>query len=1272
MAQLKLLSNGRFHVALTTSGSGRSEWNDLAITRWREDAALDSWGSFLFMRCDTDGAAWSAFDTAAFDLRGLRATLEVAVDGNEDVELRRLCIANGSQRLAELSATSFAELVLAPAATDAAHPAFNKLFVVTEIDRRSGVILATRRPSAPTDARAWLFHQAVVHGESGDASFETDRMRLIGRGRHTSNADALRTADPLGGHDGAVLDPIAALRVPFHLPPGAACTIDWTTGIAATRDECIALARRSRATGAGDRIVEGSLGFRRDTLRRLAANEDDATLFERLGASLLVADPAMRAPAEEIAKNRRGQSSLWAFGISGDVPIVVAEIASAHHLATVRQLLQAHAFWAAHGLKTELMVLLEGIGNAASALRESIRAVIDEVGATALVDRHGGIFVRDAAALDESDRVLLHSVARIVVPGACRSLLELGEAHGERVAPAAPRVAAALEGRDEPLPPPDLALLEFNGHGGFSADGCEYMITTSRSCMTPLPWTNVIANPEFGTIVSESGSACTWSENSHEFRLTPWSNDPVSDACTEAIYIRDDDSGALWSPTMLPTRSAGAYVVRHGFGYSVFEHAEREIESTLRIHVAIDAPVKYSTLTLRNRSDRTRRLSVTGYIEWVLADEREKSLMHVVTEVDAASGAVFARNGYSTDFTERTAFFAVDGGASSVCADRGDFFGAGGTRAAPAALAQARLSGRVGAALDPCGALRVDLELAAGEEREIVFRLGAGKTSDEARELARTSARRAATSLDAVQAHWRRTLGAVRVRTPEPQVDVLANGWLLYQVISSRLWGRTAFYQASGAYGFRDQLQDVMALVHAEPRLVREHLLRCAARQFVEGDVQHWWHPPSGKGVRTRCSDDYLWLPFATSRYVEVTGDTGVLDEVCPFLHSRPLADGEASNYELPAESAQSATLYEHCARALQHSRRRGSRGLPLMGGGDWNDGMNLVGSDGKGESVWLTFFLIAVLKRFAPLAQARDDVALAALCEGDAAMLKAQVEASAWDGAWYQRAWFDDGTPLGSAANSECQIDSIAQSWSVISGAAPPERAVTAMASLERRLVQSDARIVRLLDPPFDVSRPSPGYIEGYVPGVRENGGQYTHGAVWAALAFAMMGDAERAWQLFAMLNPIRHGDSAEHVTVYKTEPYVVAGDVYAIAPHVGRGGWSWYTGSAGWMYQLLVEWLLGLQRRGNQLALRPLLPSSWSGFELHYRFESTTYEITMRSAASTEAAVLTVDGVKSSGDVALVDDGATHRVLLTVPCAARPGPEMTNPERTLPCSSE
>ena len=1251
MAQLKLLSNGKYHVVLMPSGTGRSGWNDLAVTRWKEDATLDRWGSFLLLRGDPDASVWSAFDTAAFAQRGLRASLEVAVAADADIELRRLRITNVSHAASAFSATSYAELVLAAAATDSAHPAFNKLFIVTEIEAQPGAILATRRPSGPSDPTPWLFHQAVAQGETGALSFETDRMRFIGRGRDVASAEAMRVDGPLGGHVGPVLDPIASVRVPLLLAAGASCTIEWTTGMAASRDECIALARRCREAGAGDCIVDGSLDFRRDTLRRLGASEDDAALFERLAGSVLVAGASTRATPAEIAKNCRGQSSLWGFGISGDVPIVLLEVVSAQDFAPLRQLVQAHSFWAAHGLTTELMVLQGREGAADAAMLDAVRAVIDDVGCAALIGKRGGIFLHDGATLDEGDRILLRSAARIVASSAGRSLTELGAAQPAADTRAAPRCDDEPSDVDAVLPLPHTDLLAFNGHGGFSADGREYVITTSRSQMTPLPWTNVIANPGFGTSVSESGSASTWSENAHEFRLSPWSNDPVSDTNTEPFYIRDDDSGKFWSPTVLPTRSAGVCVVRHGFGYSVFDFAKQGIESTLRIHVAIDVSVKFSTLTLRNRSDRPRWLSVTGYVEWVLGDEREKNLMHVVTELDAGNGAVFARNGYNTDFAERTAFFAVDGGADSVCADRGDFFGVRGTPAAPAALAEPQLSGRVGAALDPCGALRVGVALAAGEERAVVFRLGAGKTLNEARELVRTSLDQATNTLDAVHAHWRGTLGTVRVRTPDAGVDALANGWLLYQVISSRLWGRTAFYQSSGAYGFRDQLQDVMALVHAAPELVREHLLRCAGRQFEEGDVQHWWHPPSGKGVRTRCSDDYLWLPFVTARYVDVTGDVGVLDEPCPFLQGPALAEGEASNYSQPTVSAQSASLYEHCARALRHARRYGAHGLPLMGGGDWNDGMNLVGVGGQGESVWLAFFLVAVLKRFGPIAQARGDASLAAACENDVAMLQANAETSAWDGAWYQRAWFDDGTPLGTAANTECQIDSIAQSWSALSGAAPAERARAAMASLQHRLVRPEARIVQLLDPPFDVSKPSPGYIEGYVPGVRENGGQYTHAAVWAALAFAAMGDADRAWQLFAMLNPIRHGDTAEHVAIYKAEPYVVAGDVYAFAPHAGRGGWSWYTGSAGWMYQLLVESLLGLQRHGNQLLLQPLLPSAWPGFELHYRFGATTYEIAVRTAASADLAALTIDGVTSPGrSVALRDDGVRHDVMLTV----------------------
>src|ERR1700674_4580844 len=1126
MQDVTLLSNGTYHVAVTSRGSSWSTWKGLAVTRRREDAVLDGGGAFVYLT-DADKGFLGSLTTrptglvhdggttrsicvdgqASFSHRvhKIEALTHVAVAIDDDVELRRVRLTNLSSQTRRLSATSFAEIVLSPPATDSAHLAFSKLFVETEIDGELRAIVATRRPTRPENVRSWLFHQPVALGGSGTLSYETDRMRFIGRGRNASEPAALLASDHLSGHAGPVLDAVAAIRVPLTIEAGGSCTVDWFTGLAVSRRACVGLARKYRTEGAGDRLMAQAGTFRQSTLRRINASDAEGLVYERL-ACLILYSGALRADASEIAKNRRGQSALWRFGLSGDLPIVLLRGAKSDEVEVVLQLVRAHAFWSACGLKTEMMIVSERAGSGLSMLAQVQQVLADSVG-DAVIGKPGGIFLRDDATLDDGDRTLLNTVARIVVTGSAGSLAEQLDRserrHGRAVdvqsephvaqlpiSPAPSPAATAASDKSPAWPEPDN-LLFFNGYGGFAPTMREYVIVASTDHMTPAPWTNVIANPGFGTLVSESGSASTWSENAHEFRLTPWSNDPVSDPNTEAFYIRDEDNGHFWSPTLLPTRHAGAHVARHGFGYSTFEHTEEGIESALRVYVAIDAPVKFCALTLRNCSGRARRLSVTGYLDWVLGDERAKTLAHVVTELDEDSGAVFARNGYNTDFVERTAFFDVDGTDRSACGDRADFFGPFGTLANPAALAQTRLSGRLGAALDPCAALRVSIDLAAGEEREVGFRLGAGKSKAEARELVRRWQGPAAAheALAAVEAYWHTTLGAIQVRTPDPTVDALANGWLLYQVIASRLWGRTAFYQSSGAFGFRDQLQDVMALVHAEPALVREHLLRSASRQFPEGDVQHWWHPPSGKGVRTRCSDDYLWLAFVTSRYVEVTGAATVLEVSCPFLEARTLNNGEQSDMSSPKVSAQTASLYEHCVRAIRHGLRYGTHGLPLMGMGDWNDGMNLVGAGGQGESVWLAFFLIPVLKRFAPLARARSDAEFAELCTSEAATLGERVETTAWDGAWYRRAYFDDGTPLGSVNNAECRIDSIAQSWSVLSGAAPAERARMAMASVDPLPVHRDARLVQLIDPPFDKSNPSPGYIQGYVPGVRENG---------------------------------------------------------------------------------------------------------------------------------------------------------------------------------------
>jgi cyclic beta-1,2-glucan synthetase len=1273
----RLLSNSSYHVALTPSGSGYSRWRSLAVSRWHEDAALDGDGFLMFIHEKSTGSTWSTVarpprsrepdlfgavsPAFANDVHGIETVLSVTVDADADVELRRLRIVNHTARRRTLAATSLVEIALAPPAADAAQLAFSKLFVETRIDPALPAIFASRRPSKPDDVRAWMFHRAVVHDAAAELSFDTDRAHFIGRGHGSAEPRSVVEGEALTGTAGPVLDAAAIIRADFTLEAGAACTIDWFLGVGESAQACEALAHRVGAAGFGDDVVERAPRATARLREQVGISAAVAAQCERLAGGLLFATAGLRAPAAEIASNRLGQPGLWAFGISGDVPIAVLEFVGETQVGLLRDLICAQAFWKAHGLASELMVIVGGpTGASAAPPLELARHVVGASVVAGSLGKPGGIFVRDGSTLAAHDRTLLRSAARIVIERDVTSLTQLLERSGSEAAsrvaphPTGLQPAAATE-------PDDTAgivklrdsLVAFNGHGGFVPDLREYVIISSAAAMTPAPWSNIIANPEFGTLVTESGGASTWSENSHELRLTPWSNDPTSDPSGEALYLRDEDGGHVWSPTILPVRGAGDYVTCHGFGYSRFEHGEGGIESSLLVYVAIDAPVKFSALILRNRSARHRRLSVTGYVEWVLGDARSKNAMHVVVERDERTGALFAANGYNTDFADRIAFFFAEHAEPTACADRFSFFASGGSRAAPAALEADALSERLGAALDPCASLRVGVDLAPGEEREVIFMLGAGKSTEEARALVQrwrgTDAAQAA--LKAARGHWAATLSTVQVRTPASAVDALANGWLLYQVIGSRLWGRTAFYQSSGAYGFRDQLQDVMALLHCEPRLAREHLLRAAARQFPEGDVQHWWHPPSGKGIRTRCSDDYLWLPFVTARYVQVTGDASVLDESCAFLDAPLLEAGEASSYGLPKIADASASLYEHCVRALRHGMRYGEHGLPLMGGGDWNDGMDQVGAGGRGESVWVAFFLLAVLKRFVPVAFLRDDAAFAHRCKTEAAMLATNVDAHAWDGAWYLRAFFDDGTPLGSALNSECQIDSIAQSWSVLAGATAPDRARQAMDSVHDRLVRLDTRLIQLLDPPFNASAPSPGYIQGYVPGVRENGGQYTHGAVWTALAFAELGDADRAWEAFALLEPVSHGDSAAAIAKYKVEPYVTAGDVYSSLPHAGRGGWTWYSGSAGWLYQLLVESLLGFERRGSRLRLRPLLPHDWPGFTILYRFGSATYEIACRASDSARGVGTTVDGVPvPEGWIELLDDRAVHAVIVQV----------------------
>ncbi|MBW6508860.1 MAG: glycosyl transferase [Desulfuromonadales bacterium] len=1283
--EIHLLSNGNYHVMATHVGGGYSRWRNLAVTRWREDATCDGWGSFIYLRdCDT-GRYWSSayqptrrradhyeaiFVQGRAEYRrrdlGIDTHTEIAVSPEDDVEIRRVTLTNQSSRLRHIELTSYAEIVLAPLNADLAHRTFSNLFVQTEILPERQAILCTRRARTPEEQTPWMFHLLSAPGAvSDEPSFETDRSKFVGRGRTTANPLAVaghERRSRLSNTAGPVLDPIVAIRRTLTLAPDESVTVQIISGVADTRETALALLDEYCDRHFVERAFEMAWFQSQEVLRRLGVSEAEAQRYGRLATSIVFSNALRRAPAEVIARNRLGQSGLWRFAISGDLPIILLIIGDLSRIDLVKQVLQAHAYWRIKGLAADLVIVNEDFSTYRAELHDQIMRMINTGAEAQMLNQPGGIFVRSAEELSEDERVLLQTVARVVYQDSVPTLIEQVE---RRLSP--DRQSDRLEPVQQPAAEQIQPLLPrerifSNGLGGFTPDGHEYVVTLEPGQNTPAPWTNVIAGPHIGTVVSESGSAYTWVDNAHEFRLTNWHNDPLSDTSGEALYIRDDATGAFWSPTPLPTPGRNGYVCRHGFGYSVFEHLEAGIASELFTYVAMDAPVKFLVIKLRNQSRRPRSLSLTGYWELVLGEWRHANLMHIVTEIDPHSGALLARNAYGRECANRVVFAQVSEPECRVSGNRSEFIGRNGSLSSPAAMERKRLSNRTGAGLDPCAAVQTRMTLAEGQEREIVFIFGAAANVDQARQLIRqfggTGGARLA--LEAVWEHWNHTLGAVQVETPDPALDVITNGWLVYQTISCRLWARSGYYQSGGAYGFRDQLQDTMALLHTTPRLAREQLLLCASRQFPQGDVQHWWHPPNGQGVRTHFSDDYLWLPYATCRYVQTTGDTGILDEVVPFLEGRLLGPEEEAYYDQPQRSSEVATLYEHCARAINHGLRFGEHQLPLMGCGDWNDGMNLVGHQGKGESVWLAWFLYENLNLFTTLARAHNDPDFADLCSEQAAQLRSNIETHAWDGAWYRRAWFDDGTPLGSSRNDECQIDSISQSWAVLSGGGDPGRARQAMAALDQRLVRRDAQLIQLLTPPFDQSALEPGYIKGYVPGVRENGGQYTHAAIWATMAFALLGDRQRAWELYAMLNPVNHGSDLQAMTRYQVEPYVMCADIYAVPPHTGRGGWTWYTGASGWMYRLTLETLLGLQLEVNQLRITPCIPAHWPAYRIRYRYRETMYHLTISNADETTSLLqrITLDGVVIEGTtIPLVDDHRNHQVEVTLAKAGQKG---------------
>ncbi|WP_237754247.1 GH36-type glycosyl hydrolase domain-containing protein [Geobacter sp. OR-1] len=1274
-----LLSNGRYGLMVTNSGGGYSQWNGRELTRWRSDQTCDSQGTFCYIHEADPDRVWAntyhpvggmvegyavefALDRVAFRRvdNGIRTETEIVVSPEDDVEVRRITLVNRSLHARRLNLTSYAELSMAPHNADRQHPAFNKLFIQTEALPEQQVLLAYRRPRSENELPLYVAHCLTLQ-HAGDVvlsgkewQFETDRGRFIGRGRTLANP--MGASQSLGNSQGFVLDPSLSLRRSFTLEPGQRAQVSLVLTAGSTREQVLLLMDKYSDPHATERAMDFAWRSSQQQLQVLHIQPDEARRFQQLASHLLYPNHLLRAPAERLEENHKGQAGLWPYAISGDLPLVLITIGAVRDISLVRQLLQAHTYWRMYGLSADLVILNEEAGSYERPLQERLEQLIQTHALSAASDRAGGIFLRNAAHIPEADQTLLKAAASIVLVAARGTLpqqLGIPVEAPELLEPLVRKRAL----REPSAPLPFMELNYFNSLGGFTQDGREYVIYLGPNTNTPAPWVNVIANPTFGTMVSETGSGFTWYGNSQRNRLTGWSNDPVLDPASEALYIRDEESGVFWSPTAGPIREETAYRARHGAGFTVFEHNSNGIEQELTVFVPVNEhggkPIKLQRLRLTNASARRRRVSITYYAELTLGENRESSQMHVITGWDDEARALLAQNRYHPEYGERVAFVAITPQADSYDGDRTAFIGRNRSLANPAGMELTRLSQRTGAGLDPCAALRVTIEMAPGERRDIICMLGQAESMAKARELALSYQEDQAfeSAFDQTRAWWDALLGTIEVHTPELAADLLINRWLQYQSLSCRIWGRSAFYQSGGAFGFRDQLQDIMAFLYAKPELARDHILLAASRQFKEGDVQHWWHAPAGAGIRSRISDDLLWLPYVVAHYVRTTGDTGILKTEVPFLTAPLLLDDQHEQFSTPEVTFEHATLFEHCRRAVSQGLTIGPHGLPLIGTGDWNDGMNLVGAGGKGESVWLAWFLCELLQGMAELSSLIHQPELSQTYRDDRYALIQRVEQAGWDGEWYLRGTFDDGSALGSAANAEARIDSLPQSWAWLSGAADPARANQALESAWQHLVRQDEGMVLLFEPPFDTAEPSPGYIKGYPPGVRENGGQYTHAALWMAMAMARKGDGERAVQLLRMLNPIEHARDAAAVWHYGVEPYVVAADVYRLSGRVGQGGWSWYTGSAAWMYRAWIEEVLGLQVQSGEMRVNPVIPAAWQGFSLSYRHGEAIYAIQVENPDGCESGVAWVemDGQRITGGVITLEHGLVkHQVVV------------------------
>lgn len=1341
LPKVHVLSNGQYSVMLTDKGTGYSRNKTVDISRWREDPVLDQYGMFFYIKNVTEKRYWSAAyapcnvlpekyqveftpDKATFERMDgeIETIMEVSAASEDQAEIRRISLKNNGDSSCEIEVTSYFEIVLAPRNSDTAHPAFSNLFVRTEYDSAHSALLVSRRPRTPEEKEIWMGQMPVINGDlSGEIQYETDRMHFIGRGHTSANPAVIERDRPLAGTVGPVLDPVLSQRVKLTLEPNETASVSFVTITAGTREAVLELMEKYDNVEACDAAFWLALTRSQVETKYLNIKAQEMELYQDMISNIVFSGPQKLRYRQFIKENRKGQSSLWPYGVSGDRPIVLVVLEKTEEVEILYEVLRAHEYWRIKDLRVDLVVLSHEENSYANPLHSLISEIVCSSQAADILSCYNDIFIINANNMPDEDLCLFYAAAKMVFKGGegtlraqaksdvDQQLTKLPEPERKKKGKTVPanyglsEISGSVENTsfsenlafdktygsaenpvfgenydlaENPNPEGNSGSAEnsgtgehklqfYNGLGGFDADGKEYVVVLEQGQATPAPWVNVIANQEFGFMVTESGGGYCWSENSRENKLSPWSNDPVSDRPSEVFYLTDvsyqtqDNSGSneaeknglereTWSITPLPVREEEAYFIRHGFGYTEFHHVSHGIAQKLTQFVPVQGTLKVNLVSLYNESTEVKNLKVTYYVSPVLGVNQRDNAMHLISGMN--NGTLTVRNPYNREFPDRILFLETSSVERWVTGDRKAFFGLGGMEA-PDGLKQNQLDGTLGVGYDPCAAMQVTISLKPGETRELVFLLGMTEQEGKIGSLieAYRDPAKAKDALAEVKHFWTNMLQTVQVNTPDVAMNYMLNGWLLYQTVSCRMWARTAFYQAGGAYGFRDQLQDSLSLLAIRPEAARSQIIRHAGRQFLQGDVLHWWHEPAGKGPRTRFSDDYLWLAFVTAEYIRVTGDDTILNEETPFLEAEPLKNHEDERYCLPRVTEEKGTILDHCLRSIEYGLKFGERGIPLMGGGDWNDGMNTVGNGGKGESVWLGWFLCATLQRFIPICTRMGREEQAQRYEEMIGKITGAIEENAWDGNWYKRAFFDNGASLGSSKNRECKIDSLAQTWAVISGQGEPERVKKAMNSLEDYLVMREEGLIKLLTPPFDDGDLEPGYIKGYVPGVRENGGQYTHAAAWVIIAFAMLGEGDKALELFDLINPINHSRTGREAAIYKVEPYVIAADVYSVYPHVGRGGWTWYTGSAGWVYKAGIESILGLRKNGEELTIDPCIPKKWQSYRITYKYGTAEYRITVKNPGNQSKGVERTieDGNEIKGNtITLSDDGKIHEI--------------------------